>query len=116
MPNLAPVLAVVSNSARVKTGKKESFSFVLPPATLQPKRVVPVQEPGKFNLTFVVMPSCWLGCNATAAVPFTVMKQTAAEKAGKGPTRGKDKNAPRFLDADEVCLRSSAPSLAACQL
>ena len=62
-----------------------------------------MQEPGKFNLTLVVMPSCWLGCNATAAVSFNALKQTAAEKAGKGPARGKDKNAPKFLDADEVC-------------
>lgn len=61
-----------------------------------------VQEPGKFNLSLVIMPSCWLGCNAVVPISFTALKQTAAEKAGKGPARGKDKNAPRFLDGDEV--------------
>ena len=63
-----------------------------------------VQEPGKFNLTLVVMPSCWLGCNASAPVAFNALKQTAAERAGKGPARGRDKNAPKFLDDDEVRL------------
>jgi hypothetical protein len=61
-----------------------------------------LQEPGKFNLTLVVMPSCWLGCNATAPIAFTALKQTAAEKAGKGPARGRDKSAKHFLDVDEV--------------
>ena len=51
------------------------------------------------------MPSCWIGCNASAPVNFTVLKQTAAEKAGKGPVRGKDaKTAQAFLDPDEVRL------------
>lgn len=63
-----------------------------------------LQEPGKFNLTLVVMPSCWLGCNASASVAFSALKQTAAERAGKGPARGRDKNAPKFLDDDEVRL------------
>lgn len=71
-------------------GQKLEFKYML-------------QEVGKFKLTLAVMPSCWLACNASAPVNFTVLKQTAAEKAGKGPLRGKDaKQAQSFLDPDEV--------------
>jgi hypothetical protein len=47
-----------------------------------------LHEPGRFNLTFVLMPSCWIGCDASEPVSLNVLRQTLEEKSGKVQRRG----------------------------
>ena len=47
-----------------------------------------LHEPGRFALTFVLMPSCYLGCDVTVPVTLNVLRQTAAEREGKTTRRG----------------------------
>jgi hypothetical protein len=72
-------------------GEKIEFKFMLP-------------ESGRFNLTFVLMPNCWVGCDVSADVNLNVLKQTAMEKQGKSRARGAKANPPdQDEDDDEVC-------------
>jgi hypothetical protein len=79
-------------------GQKIEFKFML-------------REPGRFNLTFVLMPSCWIGCDASVPVDLTVQRQTVAEKSGKVQRRG-GHGKPVALDgSDDVRLRFVLSSL-----
>lgn len=62
-------------------------------------------EPGRFKLTVVLMPTCWLGCDVTAPLDINVLKQTAEEKLGKGPVRGAAAKALKSDDSDDGEVR-----------
>jgi hypothetical protein len=62
-------------AAKKEIGQKIEFKFML-------------HEPGHFNLTFVLMPSCWIGCDVSVPVSLNVSRQTHAEKTGKSQRRG----------------------------
>ena len=86
----ANCLAEGNGKAEAPIGQK--VTFTLP---------TPLPEFGKFQLSFVLMPSCWLGCDVTTPLSINVQKQTVLEKQGKGKSRGAAGKRAIPLDDDE---------------
>lgn len=71
-------------------------------------------ELGKYDLTVMLMSTCWLGCDTSVAAPTRVQAQSVAEKNGT-KVRGAAAQAKAIpLDEDEINERKAAKKAKVC--